>query len=163
MTEISVPSQTSGTLRAIFTAGIVCATLDGGGVSLYYWLKGFPPLRIWQGVASSLLGRAALSQGWRSGLFGIFLHVCVAYTVATIFVLLARRIPMLTRHFVWSGLIYGLGVFIVMNRIVVPLTRIGHHPNTQETQNKQLVLHCFAIGLSIAFITRTYLRQRDEM
>jgi hypothetical protein len=158
MNEAVEHREATGTLRAILTAGIVCATLDGCGVSLYYWLKGFPPLRIWQGVASSLLGRDALTQGWRSGLFGIFLHVCVAYTVATIFVLLARRISMLTRQAVLAGLVYGLGVFLVMNRVVVPLTRIGRRPLTVESLLVQLVLHLFAIGLPIALITKSFLR-----
>ena len=159
MNQTTGPGAPNGTLRAILTAGIVCATLDGGGVSLFYWLKGFPPLRIWQGVASSLLGKDAFLMGWRSGAFGLFLHLCVAYTVTTIFVLLARRIPFLTRHYVWSGLVYGLGVFLVMNRIVVPMTRVQRRPMTIEGLIVQLVLHFFAIGLSIAWITRTFLRR----
>ncbi|ABF43587.1 hypothetical protein Acid345_4587 [Candidatus Koribacter versatilis Ellin345] len=145
-------------LRTILTAGIVAAILDGSGVSLFYFLKGFPPLRLWQGVASSLLGKDAFLEGWRSGMFGIFLHLCVATTVATIFVLLARRIPFLIRHYVWSGLVYGIGVFLVMNRIVVPLTRVQRRPMAMEGLIVQLVLHLFAIGLSIAFVTRTLLK-----
>ncbi len=162
MNQFTGPETTRGTLRAILTAGIVCATLDGGFFSLYVWLRGLSPLRIWQGVASSLLGKDAFLQGWRSGIFGLFLHLCVAYTVATIFVLLARRIPLLTRQWVGAGLVYGLGVFLVMNRIVVPMTRIGRRSLTMESLIVQLVLHLFAIGLSISWLTRRFLRKPPE-
>ena len=76
----------SGVLKAIVWGGAACAILDGIAACVQFGLKGIKPLRVWQGVASGLLGEPAFRQGWASGGFGLLLHCVIAFSVATVFI-----------------------------------------------------------------------------
>ena len=52
----------AGALRAIVWGGAACAVLDGIAVSVQFGLKEIKPLRVWQGVASGLWGRASVPR-----------------------------------------------------------------------------------------------------
>jgi hypothetical protein len=60
------------------------------------------------------------------------------------------------------GAFYGIGVFIVMNYIVLPYSKAGMANFTTVTLNNQLFCHIFLIGIPTALITTSRMRA-DEM
>ena len=50
---------------------------------------------VWQGVASVLIGKDALSGGTPTALLGLVMHFCVAFTWSALFLLLVSRSPWL--------------------------------------------------------------------
>lgn len=144
----------SGAIQAILWGGTACAVLDATAASLQFGLKGINPLRIWQGVASGLLGEPAFRRGWVSGGFGLLLHFAISFTFAAAFVEACERVPALASDYWISGPVYGMLVFLVMNLIVVPLSARPKRQRSTPDMIVQLIIHALFVGLPIAIAAK---------
>ncbi len=109
----------SNTLKAILAGGFIAGTIDiGVAVALYH----IGPVTLLQAIASGLLGKASYSGGLNTALFGLVLQWAMSLIIAAIFVLAASRLPVLRLRWLAMGLAYGVGIFVVMTFIVVPLS-----------------------------------------
>ena len=124
-------------LRAtLYGAGVVGA-IDWVYATLFFVLKGRPWYRVWQGVASAVLGSGSFEGGYPTVLLGILLHFTVATCIVTVYLTASRWVSILRQNVVLWGPLYGVIAFFVMSRVVVPLTRIGPRP---------LVWSAFTVG-----------------
>jgi hypothetical protein len=120
-----------------------------------YFRSGTTPQRLLQSVASGWFGRAAFDGGWATALAGLGFHFLIAFTITAIFFLAASRVPSLVRNPMVTGPLYGIGVYIVMNYAVIPLSKIGPRPFPPASVFISGVLvHMFVIGLPIALGAR---------
>jgi uncharacterized membrane protein YagU involved in acid resistance len=142
--------------KVIAGAGLLAGTLDIADAFVFYGLRGVTPVRILQGIAFALIGRSAFQQGMRSALLGLLLHFFIAVTVAAIYIVAGRRLP-LSRHPLLFGALYGIGVYIVMNYVVLPLSHVGLRPLPPLAPfiNGVAAL-VFCVGIPIALIDRRY-------
>ena len=148
----------SGRRRAIVAGGLVAAVLDAADALVAYKLAyGMSPLVIYQFVASGLLGKAAYAGGAASALLGLAVHFLVAFTAATVFVLVSERFPGLRRAAVGWGLAFGVGVFAVMSFVVIPLSRIGASVPPPPLVVNGVLAHALLVGLPIALAARRFL------
>jgi uncharacterized membrane protein YagU involved in acid resistance len=113
---------------AILLGGLAAGALD----ILYAFVVygplsyGVTPEQVLQSVAAGWIGRdASRAGGMETALLGLGTHFMLATIMAAIYVLLAKRVPMLTRQAVLWGLVYGLILYVAMNYIVVPLSAAG--------------------------------------
>jgi hypothetical protein len=141
----------AGWLRWFFVGWLVAATCDicyATGFS--YWYRGTAPSRILQSVASGVLGAEAYQGGARTAALGLGLHYFNALLITAIFFAAAALVPALVRRPVVTGIAYGLVVYLVMNYVVVPLSRIGPRP-TPPTPIwvTGVLVHMFLIGVPI--------------
>jgi hypothetical protein len=143
-------------LEAIALSCLIAGTLDISDALIFYGLRGVPSSRILQGIASGILGRAAFAQGTKSAMLGLLLHYFIATTVAAIYILASRKLP-LSKHPILWGSAYGVLVYIVMNYVVLPLSKIGLRPTPPLIPliNGVAALILF-IGIPIALIARRY-------
>jgi hypothetical protein len=87
---------------------------------------GEPLGRVWQVIASLLLGRGALQGGARTILFGLVVHASVALVWTTVFLALAlfstrlRRIVATPAGIIGVAAVYGPLIWIVMSLVVIP-------------------------------------------
>jgi uncharacterized membrane protein YagU involved in acid resistance len=141
-------------------AGLLVGVLDISDAFIFYGLHGVSPIRILQGIASGLLGRAAFTQGHRSALLGIILHFFIAFTAAIVYLLASRRLP-LSHHPLLYGTLYGVAVYAVMNYIVLPLSNVVPKPHFSPIPFVNGVAALiFCVGIPVAFIARRYIPQR---
>jgi hypothetical protein len=70
------------------------------------------------------------------------------------FVLPSRSRPLLRRHWLATGIAYGVVVFFVMNFVVVPLSAIGHAPHFNALSFGENMLAMLLFGLIIARFAR---------
>src|SRR5690349_5797034 len=84
-------------------------------------------MRLWQGVASVLIGRIRAFEGGSStALLGIAIHFAVAFTWTIVFALVALRIPRIQKLLnspygaVKIAVVYGPLIWIVMSLVVIP-------------------------------------------
>jgi len=61
-------------------------------------------------------------------LIGVFIHFCIAFGWTIAFFFTVSRIKGLAEHKLLTGIVYGMIVWLVMNRIIVPLSRIPDRP-----------------------------------
>lgn len=142
------------TLQAILLATLTCGILDAAAAATQAMTLGIPPRRVWQGVASGLLGPRALEADGSVVALGLALHFFIAFTISTIYVIAARRLPFLLHHALLAGALYGIGVYLVMNYIVLPLSRRAKRSFNLKFAATQFVIHIVIVGWSIALSTR---------
>jgi hypothetical protein len=149
-------------LKAIALSCLIAGTLDISDALIFYGLRGVAPTRLLQGIASGLLGRGSYAQGTRSAILGLLLHYFIATTAATIYIFASRRLPLSRHPFLWGGL-YGVCVYIVMNYVVLPLSKIGLRPTPPLVPliNGVAAL-IFCIGIPIALIARRYIPYKNS-
>jgi hypothetical protein len=130
--------------------GIIAGTLDIGAASLINSAK---PTRILQVIASGLLGKSAFADDSTVAL-GLVLQWAMSIIIASIFVFAVQWRPVLKRHWVKAGFVYGIAVFIVMNYVVLPLSAIGHAPRFRIVHFLEDILAMLLFGLTVAFFAR---------
>jgi hypothetical protein len=142
-------------LFAIVIGGTIAGALDITYAIVFSAFRGVAPMRILQSVASGLLGRPSYSGGFATATLGLLVHFCIAYLLAAIFYGVSRRLPVLVRRPVICGALYGLGVYAVMNLVVLPLSafpsKVTFVPLVVATG---LLVHMFFIGVPIALAAR---------
>jgi hypothetical protein len=118
-------------------------------------LQGNPFILVWQYIASGILGDAAFEGGIATALLGVFFHLVISFVIAGVFILSADRIPLLRRYAIAGALLYGFGVFIVMNLIVLPLSAAPPLPApTLPWLIEAVVEHILGIGLPLGILVR---------
>src|ERR1700743_3092189 len=101
--------QMTQTVQAILAAAPASGTLDATAASLQAAgaLK-VNPQRLFQGVASGLLGPRAVEGGSNTAILGLALHFLIALTISPIYFFPARRLPFLLDHPLIAGGLYGI-------------------------------------------------------
>jgi hypothetical protein len=85
--------------------------------------------RVFQTIAVGVLGQASYEGGAAAAGLGAALHVFMATMFVVIYTLVARRHrPVLDRPWVY-GPLYGVLLYVVMNFVVMPLSRVGRSPS----------------------------------
>lgn len=128
-------------------------------ITFSYFRSGTSPQRLLQGVASGAFGREAFNGGWGTAAAGLGFHFLIAFTITALFFFAAARLPALTDRPLLTGPLYGIGVYIVMNWVVIPLSRIGPRPfPAMSVFVSGVLVHMFVIGLPIAIGARRAVR-----
>ena len=147
-------------VRTILTAGIVAGAFDIIDALVFFGLRGIKPMSIPQSIAAGLVGMDAFKGGWPMVALGLLLHFAIAIVMAAVFYGLARLVPIVMRHAAVAGMVYGIGLFLVMTYIVVPHSGFlpGHNrpfpPKLDPVLFNALFAHIVLVGLTIGVVTR---------
>jgi hypothetical protein len=128
--------------------------LDGLSATVVSALFGGTPIRLFQGIASGLLGRNAFQGGAGTAVFGVLLHFTVALGAATVYYVASRRLPVLIEHALICGIAYGAVVHLFMTFVVIPLSAIGSRPIVLRSFLAFLLVSIVVVGPSIALTIR---------
>ena len=140
--------------RALLFGALTVGTLDLLDAVIFYSARGNQPVRIVQAIASGLIGIRAFMGGWVTALLGVALHFFIATCIVATYALASRRRPDLQRRpFLW-GPIYGVGVYLVMNFVVVPLSYAIPGHKTLPVVINGLLIHILGVGLPSALFAR---------
>ena len=151
------PTSRNSLLRLSVIAGLICGAVD---VIIFHWfiqnvLGGVPLIIFYQYVASGALGESAFAGGIPTALLGVLFHFFFSIVIAGIFILGVSRIPLLRRHIIPGSLLYGFGVFIVMNMIVTPLSATLPIPApTIPELIVNIIVHILISGLLLGIVVQ---------
>lgn len=148
--------NTQPTSKAILWGGFMCGVMDMTAACIFYGvLRGNPPIRIMQSVATGLLGLAAYDGEIATAALGLLLHFTIAFSAATVFYFASRKLPVMIRYTILCGLLYGIAVYFFMQLVVVPLSAFPHKgPFTLRGLVTGITIHMFCVGLPIAYAAR---------
>jgi len=119
--------MTRSALGTVLRAGVTTAIVDGLFSSVLTVLYGSTVPRLWQGVAATLIGSAALSGGTPTVLLGLAMHFCVACTWSAILVFVVTRsarvrVVLASPAGVYKvAAVYGPAIWMVMSLVVIPV------------------------------------------
>jgi uncharacterized membrane protein YagU involved in acid resistance len=144
----------SGAMRAIVFGTIAVGVFDALDAMVFFGLRGVKPIRVFQAIASGLLGKASFGGGMSSALLGVVLHFFIAFGIVLTYFLAAGKIEVLASHPVICGLVYGLTVYFFMNYVVIPLSAVNRSPFSLPMFLNGVFGHMLLVGLPCALIVR---------
>jgi hypothetical protein len=110
--------------------------------------------RLFQGVASTLLGKEALNGGTQTAAIGVLMHFGVAFGWSTVFLLVVSRLPWIRRVLasrygvIKVAAMYGPFIWLVMSLAVIPFL-LQRPPSITIRWWIQFVGHFPFVGLPI--------------
>lgn len=151
-----VPPGLPGAAPLILRIGLIAGTLDIADALIFSHFRGATPVMVFQYIASGLIGTASFQRGWKSVVLGALMHYFIALTWTAIFYFASRRVAILIRRPVWSGLLYGVAVYLFMNLVALPLSNVPHplKPISLVSRVNGVLALMFFIGLTIALLVR---------
>ena len=117
------------------------------------------PRRVFQSVASGVLGRGSFDGGAPTALLGVALHFTIALIWTSIYALVVRRLGIVQRLVTTTGgtivvgAIYGAGIWLSMDYIVIPLSRATFTPPSNPAFWQQLIWHIVGVGQLVVWLT----------
>ena len=141
------------TTQAIIWAALVGGTLDAAaGVVIYFIYFGMNPLQVLQLIASGVFGPSVINGSFVYVLAGLVLHYFIAFVVAAIYFTAASKIKLLVNQKIVVGLVYGLGIWLVMNLLVLPNSNTPKNPFNPSLAALEIIWHVVLVGLPIALV-----------
>jgi hypothetical protein len=147
--------------RAVIVGGTIAGALDILFALTFAAVNGTAPMRLLQVVASGALGKSAYEGGIAAALLGLCLHFGLSYLWAAGFVAGAFRHAQLVRRPALAGALFGIGVYLAMNLIVLPLSAFPHAVTfKQPAATLDLLSHMILFGVPIAVAAASAVRTR---
>jgi asparagine N-glycosylation enzyme membrane subunit Stt3 len=146
--------------KAIIFSGVVIGIADGlAAITSAYLSSGVTPDRVFQYIASGAIGKEAFSGGIATVLLGILFHFFIALSFAAFFYALAsRRKSLLDKVFI-TGVVYGTFIWLVMNVVVIPFSKIPASKFNSSQIFIGLLIHIFVIGIPMVWLTKQHLKR----
>jgi uncharacterized membrane protein len=148
--------------RALLLGTLVVGTLDILDAFIFFGLRGTPPLRILQAIASGVMGaQNAVNGGFLSAVLGLLLHYLIAFIIVLIFYAASRKIALLREHPVITGALYGVAAYFIMTFVVVPASAIHasrRWPSPPVVVNG-LLIHILGVGIPAALFASAATRK----
>ena len=158
-TIAQLPAKASQALPAILWGGLIGGTLDILYASVMTMLSGSTPDRMLKGIAAGLLGRGAVSGGLEIAALGLALHFVIALGAGTTYYLASRKLTFMVAHAPLCGPLFGAIVYLVMNRVVLPLSALRVSP---PLRLPGLLAVMFLVGLPVALSVGRFPRFSGE-
>jgi len=141
-------------LVAAAVAALVAGTLDFCVVRIYWNSVGITFARIGQAVAKGWYGDASTAGGLHTALVGTVAHFGIMFAFMLTYLLAAQRVAFMRRSPVASAIAYGLATFVLMNYVVVPLSRAAHPMKYDAWFLTSIGVHVFLVGFGAMFAER---------
>ena len=141
--------------------GAVAGGLTAGVLDLFAAMITYeiPMPTVMKSIAAGVLGPAAFDGGPGVAALGAGLHLFIAVTAAAIYAAAAQGFPPIARRPLVFGPLFGIGIYTVMNYLVVPLSAAPFKPPAGDMMIKGLLVHMLVVGLPIALIVSRSLRE----
>lgn len=150
--------------RAVLLAGFVAGLLDiTAAIVSFYINRNTGPTRMFQYIASGVLGKDAFSGGMGTAALGLLFHFIIAYIFTIIFFLLYPKLNLQSKNMIVVGLMYGMLVWAIMNLVVLPMSNaaISRPFKVKGVITGALIL-MFFIGLPVSVFAHRYYARRSR-
>jgi hypothetical protein len=138
--------------RTLLIGGLAVGVLDILKPIIFSLARGGSPIRMLQAIASGALGRSAYQGGLPTAALGLGFHFLIAFTVFATYYFVSRKFPVLVRHALILGPLYGIAVYFFMQFVVFPLSAIGSVPHPLPAVVDGVLTHIFCVGLPVGLV-----------
>jgi hypothetical protein len=146
-------------VRTALIAGLTGALVELIPILFIQNLLGVSVTQVFQSIASGIEGASAYHRGLASAMLGLGLHLFISTIAAGLFAATSVKLPILRARPVAAGLLFGIGAYVLMSYIVLPLSAVAFPPATDlRLIATSLAVHMLAFGLPIALVTRRLMR-----
>lgn len=143
-----------GSWKAIIMIGLIAGTLDAVAAIVVYQAN---PGSMFRFIASGAFGAGrAFSENGMMVLWGVLFHYGIALSWTTLFFLSFPAYRLLRGNKYFIGALYGIFVWIIMNKVILPLSAIPQQPFDFVKALIGATILVLAIGLPISILTHRY-------
>lgn len=153
--------QRTGPARALVIAWLLAGTLDIIAAISYYALStGRNPVVVLLYIASGVFGREAFSGGTLMAILGGVFHYTIALGWSMLFLVAYPRMKFLAKSKLMTGIGYGLFIWLVMNLVVLPLSKVAQPSFDPVRVATGIIILMVCVGAPISLVIgRYYARQ----
>src|SRR5690348_4121092 len=108
-------------VRTMWLAWLMAGTLDITAAVIQMLLNDRDPVMMLKFIASGVFGPAALGGGNGYAVLGLIFHYIIAGIWTWLFFMIYPQVRFLQKNVWVTAVVYGIFVWFVMNRIVLPL------------------------------------------
>jgi hypothetical protein len=140
---------------SVVRVGLIAGTLDITENIAFNAFRHITPVMIFQFIASGLTGAWAFHAEIASVALGVAIHYTIALFWTALYYAASRWIVILIRRPVVCGLLYGTVVYLIMNFVVLPMTRVphAHAAMTLASRVSGVLALLLCIGLTVGLLT----------
>lgn len=150
-------STTAIGLKVLYI-GMLVGTFDILAALVNYYIStGKNPVVIFKYISSGILGTDAFAGGTGIILMGLLLHYIIALSFTILFCILYFNVKLLSIHKIFTGITYGIFIWVVMNLIIVPFSCTPKSPFDISHALKEMLILIFMIGLPLSFLTDRFI------
>jgi hypothetical protein len=160
MSAIALHDRRPAALQAILLSGATAGVLDLTAACVFAWIRSnVRPVLVFHYIASGAMGPSAYQGGAKTAALGIAFHFLIAITAAAVYYFASQKMSLLVTQPTFSGVLYGIFVYLFTNFVVVPLSLVQRRPQPLSSRIIAALIIIFCVGLPIAFITRRFARR----
>lgn len=148
-------------MKAFVKATLVAGTLDILAAILLTLIIGKRSVADMLRFVASGPFPGASESGTSGAALGLLVHFALMAVMVAVYFFAAKRWPALSAKPLWTGIVYGLITYVVMNLIVVPLRWPQAWPPSFLSVSTQLFCHIVLVGIPIALIAARGRVQRN--
>jgi hypothetical protein len=149
-------------IRKIALATLIAGTLDIAMAAIDTAAKDRPVDAMLRAVASGPFP-GAREWGMQGAIVGLAVHFVLIAIMATVFLLAWRYIRLVRDHPLIAGALYGVGLWLTMYGLVLPVRFGAAFPTTAPAElAKQLFAHVVLVGLVFGWIASRPSPLEDE-
>lgn len=159
-----MPPKPSNLLVTILWVGFLVGLLDISAAFIQVKIM-FPdrnPLRVLQYIASAVFGKERAYSEDTMYLFGALFHFIIAYGFTIAFFLVYPHLYFLSKSRLLTAIVYGIFIWVVMNLLIVPQTKIGRHPIVLKNAAIAAGILIVAIGIPLSYLAYRFYHLRKS-
>jgi hypothetical protein len=147
--------------KAILVTGLLAGTLDAlAAIINFYIATGKNPITVFVYIASGAVGKQAYADSKTIALLGLFFHYCFAIIFSAFYFLMYPRLKFLRWNKINAAVIYGIFVWLVMNLVVVPLSRTTRLPFHISNALLAVIILIVCIGIPVSFAASSFYNRK---
>ena len=139
--------------QTLAATGFLVGTLDGLAAIVNYVIAGGKdPARIFLFIASGVFGKEAVGGNDQLAWWGVLFHYFIAFCWTVCYFMMYPKVALLAGNKYLSGTVYGIFVWLVMNLVVVPLSRTPPIPlpATRILVGAAILIVCVGLPISLS-------------
>lgn len=132
-TATHIDAQRPAAWPQVLIGGLIIALGDTAfATTLWFGWSASGLVKLFQTIAVGVLGKASYDGGMNAAYLGAGLHLFIATMFVLTYTLVSRRAPqLLGKPFVY-GPAYGVLLYLIMNFVVLPLSRVNATPSLKH-------------------------------
>jgi hypothetical protein len=110
-------------------------------------------------IASGIFGKDAAAGGLKMVVIGFILHYTIAFIFTGLFFWLYPKMNLGSKNKWITGIVYGVLIWFLMNRIVLPLSNVVHRPFSLSNALINIGILIICIGIPLSLFARRFYRK----
>ena len=145
--------------KYILLATLVAGVLDISLACLNAYLSsGAKPSAVLRFVASGIYGKTSFTGGEHFELIGLALHFLITLAFVLLYPAIVEINSRINKHWLISGIVYGILICLFMQFVVVPMSNIPQRPFAFFPIFKLVLIQIVATGIPITYIFHRFNR-----